>query len=195
MKNPLSYSIMLAKRWAWMLILGTVLCGGASFGVSEAIPPVYQASTTLIVNGYDSFIIPVQPVLIYAQSLTSPVVLDPVVERHPGLTREQLRAMMTVKPQPNTPIIELDVDNTNPQLARELANEVSQSFALFANSQLPGRVQILPAQEPTTHSGPNVLVNTMIGALVGLGLALALMSIFLRKSPLHPRDELDQLPE
>jgi polysaccharide biosynthesis transport protein len=199
MKNPLSYYIMLAKRWAWMLILGTVLCAGASFGVSEAIPPVYQASATLIV--YEKSIIPVPLVPTYAHLVTSPPVLAPVVERHPGLTLDQLRAIITVKPQPNTlifngsTIIELDVDNTNPQLATELANEVGQSFTLFANSQLPETVQLLPAQGSTRHSGPNVLVNTMIGALVGLGLSLALMRIFLRKSQPHPRDELDQFPE
>ena len=128
MKNPLNYYFSLAKRWAWMLILGTVLCGGASFGVSEAIPPVYQASTTLIVTAYGKFIIFVRPVPMDAQLVTSPVVLNPVVERHPGLTLEQLKAMITVKPQPNTQLIELDVDNTNPQLATELANEVNQSF-------------------------------------------------------------------
>ncbi|SRR6266571_1332947 len=195
MKNPLSYYFMLAKRWAWMLILGTVLCGGASFGVSEAIPPVYQVSATLIVSTYDKFIIPGPPVPTYAQLVTSPPVLAPVVERHPGLTLDQLKEMITVKPLSNSQLIELDVHNTNPQLAMELANEVGQSFLQFANSQLPGTVQFLPAQEPTTHSGPNVLVTTMIGALVGLGLALALMSIFLRKSPPHPRDDLYQLPE
>ena len=195
MKNPLNYYFSLAKRWAWMLILGTVLCGGASFGVSEAIPPVYQASTTLIVTAYGKFIIFVRPVPMDAQLVTSPVVLNPVVERHPGLTLEQLKAMITVKPQPNTQLIELDVDNTNPQLATELANEVNQSFVQFANSQLQGTIQFLPARVSTMHSSTKVLLNTMIGALVGLGLALALMIIFGGKYPPHPRDELYQFSE
>jgi polysaccharide biosynthesis transport protein len=196
MKNPLNYYFSLAKHWAWMLILGIVLCGGASFGVSDAIPPVYQASTTLIVNAYvGKFMIFVLPVPRDAQLVTSPVVLNPVVERHPGLTLEQLKAMITVKPQPNTQLIELDVDTTNPHLATELANEVSQSFVQFANSRLPGRVHFLPAGVSTVYFSTKVLLNTMIGALVGLGLALALMLIFGGPYPPHPRNELYQFSD
>jgi capsular polysaccharide biosynthesis protein len=194
MKNSLHSYFSLSKHWAWMLILVTVLCGGASFGISEAIPPVYQASTTLIVSAYDGkLMILVYPVpSYYAQLVTSPVVLNPVVERHPGLTLEQLKAMIIVKPQPNTQLIELEVDNTNPQRAMQFANEISQSFAQFSNSQLPGTIHVLPAQVSTMHFSAKVLLNTMIGALVGLGLALALMLIFGGTYPPHPRDELYQ---
>ncbi len=184
MKNPLNYYITLAKRWAWMLILGTVLCAGASYGISKAIPPVYQASTTLILNvgtstsAYDNLTASELAVPTYAQLLTTSPVLDPVAEQHPGLTSGQLRAMITVRPQANTPIIVLDVDNTDPHLATELATEVSQSFATFANSRLSGTVQVLPTQEPTSPIRPKVQSNTLTGALVGLGLALALIVIF-----------------
>ncbi len=185
MKNPFSYYTMLAKRWAWMVILGIVLCGGASYGISKITHPVYQASATLILNVGTStsststnFTASVQAVPTYAQLLTSPAVLDPVAEQHPGLTPDGLRAMITAIPQPNTLLIELAVENHNPRLAMDLANEVSQSFAQFANAQLPATVQILPAQMPTAPVRPKVLVNTIIGALVGLGLALALMVIF-----------------
>jgi len=86
--------------------------------------------------------------------------------------------MLSVKPQTNTQIIELDVQNTDPRLATQLANEVGQSFAHYANTQLPAAVQILPAELPTTPVGPSSLVDAGIGALVGLGLALALIVIF-----------------
>ncbi len=185
MKNPLSYYTVLAKRWAWMVILGIVLCSSVSFGISKITPRVYQASATLILNlgtsasaYYQNFPVSVQAIPTYAQLLTSPAVLAPVAERHPGLTTDQLRAMITVKPQPSTPLIELDVENRNPRLATDLANEVSQSFEQFSNGQLPVTIQILPAQMPTVPVRPNVLENTGIGALVGLGLALALIVIF-----------------
>src|SRR5437016_1871652 len=126
MKNPLNYYSLLAKRWAWIVILGVVLCGGASYGISKITHPVYQASAILILNvgaspsTYQNFAGSLQAVPTYVQLLTSPAVLDPVVERHPGLTREQLTAMITVKPQPNTLVIELDAENINPRLAMEL---------------------------------------------------------------------------
>src|SRR5205085_4231591 len=184
MKKPLSYYTMLAKRWAWIIILGIVICGGATYLISKITRPVYEATATLILSlgtsssPYDNLTASVQAVPTYAQLLTTPTVLNPVVAQHPGLTLQQLSAMLNVKNQPNTQLIELDVDNTNPSLAAELANEISQSFAQFANDQLPGTIQVLPAQQPTNPIRPKTLQNTAIGALVGLGLALALIVIF-----------------
>jgi len=83
-----------------------------------------------------------------------------------------------VKPQSNTQLIEIDVENSDPALAMQLANEVSQNFAQFTNSQFPGRVQIVPAQLPAGPIRPRPLLDTGIGALVGLGLALTLIVIF-----------------
>lgn len=184
MKNPLSYYTLLARRWAWVVILGIVICGGATFIVSKKEHPVYQASTTLIVNlaasqsAVGDFTGSVQAVPTYAQLLTSPSVLGSVTALHRGMTIQQLSAMITVKPQANTQLIELDVENSNPKLAMQLANEISQSFAQFSNAQLPATIQILPAQEPRAPIRPNVLQNTGIGALVGLGLGVALIVIF-----------------
>jgi polysaccharide biosynthesis transport protein len=184
MKNPLNQYIVLAKRWIWMIVLGVVICSGATFTVSKIIHPVYQASATIILNsgsyglGFSNFSAAVQAIPTYAQLLISPAVLNPVVAQHRGLTYQRLSAMITVKPQTNTLLIELDVENRDPRLAAQLANEISQSFAQFSNSQLPGTIEILPAQVPTDPIRPKVLLNTGIGALVGLGLALALIVIF-----------------
>jgi tyrosine-protein kinase len=200
MKNPLNYYTMLAKRWAWMMILGAVLCGSASFVISKITPPVYQASSILILNvgtsasSNENFTVSVQAVPTYVQLLNSSAVLSPVVEKHPGLKLEQLQAMITAKPQNNTPIIELDVVNRSPQLALELSSEVSQSLAQFSNSQLPGTIQILPALLNPGPVSPKVLQNTVIGALVGLGLALALMFFFeWRDDRLKSSEEVQEL--
>ena len=184
MKNLLNQYIVLAKRWTWMVVLGVVICSGATFIASKIIHPVYQASAIIILSAgsselnYSNFSSAVQAIPTYAQLLTSPTVLNPVVARHRGLTYQRLSATITVKPQPNTLLIELDVENSDPRLAAQLANEISQSFAEFSNSRLPGTIQFLPAQVPTDSVRPKALVNTGIGALVGLGLALALIVIF-----------------
>src|SRR5207244_885686 len=114
----------------------------------------------------------------YAQLLTSRQVLQPVVAQHPGLTLNQLSALVTAKPQPNTTLIELDVENSNPDMAMQLANEISQSFAYYSNAQLLGSVQISPAVRPSDPIKPKPLLYTEIGTLVGLGLALSLIVIF-----------------
>jgi len=191
MQNPLSHYVRIAKRWVWMVILGIVICGGVTFLISKRMPPVYQASAVIVVNLYSSPS-PLENVSAsqlaaptYAQLLTSPPVLEPVLARHPGLTLKQLGAMVTAKSQPNSSLIDLDVENGNPQLAARLANEISQSFASYTNTQpsytntqLRGIILIVPAEKPIDPIRPNSLTNAGIGALVGLGLALSLIVIF-----------------
>ncbi|MGZ6364372.1 MAG: polysaccharide biosynthesis tyrosine autokinase [Ktedonobacteraceae bacterium] len=184
MQNPLSHYMMLAKRWAWLMILGIVICGGATYAVSKFIHPTYQASTTLILtvgtgpSAYDTTTATLEALPTYAALITTPTVLNPVLEQHPGLTNQQLQGMVSVKPQSNTQLIELDVENTNPVLAAQLANEISQSFAQYGNTQLSGTVKVLPAQTPINPIKPKPSLDAAIGALVGLGLAIALIIIF-----------------
>ncbi|HZS78649.1 MAG TPA: polysaccharide biosynthesis tyrosine autokinase [Ktedonobacteraceae bacterium] len=185
MQNPLSRYLLILKRWVWMIVLGIVICSGVSYAITKVVRPNYQASATLILNvctaqssAYDCTTAGLEAVPTYAQLVTNSQVLNPVVARHHGLTLKQLAAMIAVKPQSNTLLMEIDVTNSDPNLAAQLANEVSQSFAQFSNTQLPGTVQVIPAQVPTDPVGLKPLYAAAIGGLVGLGLALALMIIF-----------------
>ncbi len=179
MQSPLSRYITLARRWAWMIILGIVICGGGTYIASKLIRPVYQSSAFIILimgssttSPYDSTSASLAALPTYASLITNPVVLNPVLAEHKGLTLDQLNNMLAVKPQSNTQVIEVDVKNTNPQLATQIANDVSHSFANYVNTQLPANVQVLPAQLPTLPVSPKPLPNAALGALVGLGLAL-----------------------
>lgn len=184
MNNPLSRYIMLIKRWAWLMIIGILICGGGGYAISKISRPVYQASATLILTlgtpqtPVDSLDASLGAVPTYAQLITTPQVLNPVVAQNPGITLQQLSGMATVTPGNNTQLIEVDVKNTDPQLAMNLANEISQSFQQFSNARLPATIQILPAQLPTIPVSPKTLTNTAIGALIGLVLAVALIIIF-----------------
>jgi len=182
MLNPLIRYVLLMKRWAWLLVLGITLCGGITYLLEKITPPVYQASAELVIamdtssSGDVTASIAAEPT--YAQLITNSQVLEPVITQHPGMSLEQLSAMVTVKPQANTQLIELDVQNRNPKLAMQLANEICRSFAQYANSRLSAPVQILPAQEPTNPIKPKPSQDTGIAALVGLSLAIALIIIF-----------------
>jgi polysaccharide biosynthesis transport protein len=189
MQNPLSHSLsyykMLVKRWTWVVLLGMVFCGGATYIVSLFIPPVYQASAIIYLNlgssntsPYDNVSASSAALPTYAQLITNPTVLTPVTWEHPGLTLNQLTSMISVQPQTSTQLIELDVESTNPRQAMQLANDVSQNFAQYANTQFSSGVQVIPATLPTTPVRPRPLRDTGIGALVGFGLALALIFVF-----------------
>jgi polysaccharide biosynthesis transport protein len=175
---------MLARRWAWLIVLGIVICGGVTYVISKRIPSVYQATATVIINvtsstsTFDNVSASEQIAPTYAQLITSPQVLRPVLVQHPGLLLNQLSGMVTAKFQPNTALIEIDVTNRSPDLAMQIANQIGQSFAYYANTQLPGSVQLLPAEMPTVPLSPKPLTYAGIGALVGLGLAVSLIVIF-----------------
>jgi polysaccharide biosynthesis transport protein len=184
MGNIFRYYVHLAKRWAWLLVLGAVICGSATYLISTFLRPVYQASAYLIIDigtaAHPSITESLQAVPTFAQLITTPAVLNPVVMQHPGMSTQDLVAMISVRPQTNTQIIELDVQASNPRLAAELANQVSESFAQYANAGAGGQetVQIIPAQVPSLPAQPRPLEDASVGGLVGLLLALMLVALF-----------------
>lgn len=193
MQSTLSHYATLVRRWAWLVVLGLVVCGGVTYVISKRIPPVYQASSILIINlksstsPYDNISASQLAASTYAPLLTSAEVLKPILESHPELTMQQLSDMVSTKTQPNTSLIELDVVNNDPVLAAQLANEISHSFASYTITQLftsstqtqdVGDVQIVPAETPVNPIKPKPSQYAAIGALVGLGLAIALIIIF-----------------
>lgn len=188
----------LAKRWAWLVALAVIFCGCATLIVSIVSPPEYQASADLFVSvnssssPSDNINASQLAVPTYALLITNSSVLQTVVAHHAGLTIQQLSSMITVNPQSNTQLIQLYARNNDPQLAMQLANEVSQSFVQFMSAQLLQRqttIHIIPAKLPTAALGPGRMQKAALGALAGLGLSLTFITVF------EYIDDLPQSPE
>jgi capsular exopolysaccharide synthesis family protein len=186
MQSSLSRYILLSKRWIWVILLGIIICGGATYLVSKLMNPTYQATTRLILttgssqsSAYDSTSAALELLPTYSQLIKDPAVLAPVAGKY-RMTIAQLTNMIDVKPQSNTLIVEITVSNSDPQLAAQIANDVADSFIQFSNTKLNSimRIQVIPALPPLTPVRPRPLTDSLIGALVGLGLALALIIIF-----------------
>lgn len=182
MGNRVKYCFLLARCWMWLLITGALVCGGATYGISLFLRPVYQASAYLIVDigasTHPSVTDSLQAVPTFAQLITIPAVLDPVAAQHRGMSTQDLSAMISVKPQANTQLIEVDVQADSPALASELANQVSGSFAQYVDADLPDTVRIIPASVPTLPVHPRPLQDAGIGTAVGLILSLILVALF-----------------
>lgn len=182
MGNIFRYYLLLAKRWFWLLTVCTLVSGGATCLISTYLRPVYQATAYLLINvgasAYPSVTESLQAVPTFAQLITIPAVLDPVAERHSGLSAQDLLAAISVKPQTNTQIIELSVQAAQPGVAADLANQVSQSFAQYVNTSAPGTVRFIPAMIPALPMQPRPLQDAAAGAAVGFILALILAMLF-----------------
>jgi capsular exopolysaccharide synthesis family protein len=184
MQISLSRYILLAKRWAWIIILGMVICGGTTYFITKLMPPVYEASTQLLINfpgtsQNDSTLAALAMQPTYSQLITNPNVLSSVASKY-HMTTQQLSSMVSTVPQSNMPIIAVVVDNHDPALATQLSIEVTKSFTNYATTNLGSQAQfsIIPAVQPIDPVKPRPSQDALIGAVVGLGLALAIIILF-----------------
>jgi capsular exopolysaccharide synthesis family protein len=182
MQQSLSYYLAVAKRWIWLVMLGIVFCGSGTYMYTKLETPIYQASAIIVINvmpsNFNNTQASIEAAPTYAQLVTNPAVLQPVLNMHPEMTLQQLDAMITVSAQPNTQLVEIDVQNSDQAFTAQLANELSQSFVQYSSAQQLGMVQALPAQVPTVPIKPRQFQDTAIGAFIGLALAIALIALF-----------------
>jgi capsular exopolysaccharide synthesis family protein len=205
MSSFLSRYWVIIKRWAWLLILGVVICGGATYAVTKfLLKPSYDASAKIVIkvtsanpeNDNDLAALTLMPT--FAEVVSDPTVLQPVATAH-KLTLQQLSQMVSATQQSTTLILQIDVTDSSPQLATQLANQVSQSFVqnylgsiyplstptptpkvTTTTNQVPSQVTgiLLPAVVPIMPTQPKPSLDSLLAAAAGLGLAIAIIVLF-----------------
>ena len=130
--------VALLWHWAWLLVLATILAGAAAYIVSKQMTPIFQASTTILVNGapatqstdYSSILSSERLTQTYSQLLTKQPILEGVIKRL-GINIDVgvLKKMVQVQPVRDTQLIEVRVQDTNPDRAARIANAIFQEFA------------------------------------------------------------------
>lgn len=187
MRSTLSRYIILAKRWVWVILLGVTICGGTTYLVTKLLmQPVYEADTRLLISlagtsQNDSTLAALAQQPMYAQLITNPNVLAPVAAKH-NLTVKQLSGMVKTQAGSNTAIIDILVDNSDPEKAALYSREIARSFTDYAATKLASQAtfSIIDPVVPSPGDAirPRPSQDSLIGALVGLGLALAIIVIF-----------------
>ena len=118
----------------------------------------------------------------YAEVATSPLVLDPVIDRL-DLDRSaaDLASSIAAIVPSDTVILEISVTDPDPQLAATIANAVGTEVTRAAAQLSPERADgtktvaattLAPALVPTDPSSPKMARNLGLGAAVGLLLGL-----------------------
>lgn len=130
----LSKYLSLLWHYAWLICLAALFAGIIAFGISKIIPPVYEATTTVMINGqsvnevisYSSMEMNVQLAQTYAQMMTQPTVLQEVQNR---LKIDEIDPKtITAVSLTNMPLITLTVKARDPQLAALIANTLVLVF-------------------------------------------------------------------
>lgn len=121
-------------RWAWLVILATLLAGAAAYLVSGLIPPTYQAQTTVLINevpsnqtvDYSSIVLSSQLSQTYAQMMIKSPVLDEVAKRV-GVAKI-LPENITAIAETNMQLITVSAESSSPGLAADIANTLVDVF-------------------------------------------------------------------
>ncbi len=126
--------LQIARRWAWLLILGLLLGAFSAFFYANSQTRIYESSIRVqIVTAlktvpnmdYNSYVEQNQLAQTYVQTLRSRPVLDAVAERTNTIIEpEQIRAQIVQ----NTQLIDIFVTDTDPQRAALIANTLVEVF-------------------------------------------------------------------
>ncbi|MHA7619991.1 polysaccharide biosynthesis tyrosine autokinase [Cellulosimicrobium cellulans] len=185
------YLLLLRRRWVTVAVaaaLGLVLAGAYSL----LSTPTYSARSQVYVSvqGSDSTTdllqgsnFTVRQVKSYIELVTSPRVLDPVVDEL-GLADDAASLAQRVQADSplDTALVNVTATDESPQLAAEIANATARSLAsVVAELETPvgggdSPVQISTvraASVPTAPASPNLRLNLVLGLVIGLAVGVA----------------------
>jgi non-specific protein-tyrosine kinase len=187
------------RRWAWLIILCTLLAALVAGTITWRLPKIYEAKVAVLVR-------PAQPLTVtpgaaaltidqilrtYARLMTERPMLDQVIGDR-GLQTDPvtLSRQISVTSDPNTAILDVAVRDADPGSARDTANTLVDDFI----AKIKG-IQKAEASAPTANSADNLVVWTravqpdkpisprpllnislalLAGLVVGIGLAFLL---------------------
>lgn len=188
------YIRVIRKRWQIIVAVALVVLAGAALATALS-PKVYEAQTQLFVStagSSDSSALlsgsnfTQERVISYADVITTPNVLDPVIKTlHLNTTAASLGTQITATVPLNTVLIQVAVRNTNPRVAAEVADAVGTQFTQTVaqlesvNKGQSSPVKVTVVSAPTVPTSPvspqpirNLGLGVVLGLLLGLGLAL-----------------------
>ena len=134
----LSQYVRTILRRAWLLVALPVLAVAGALAITSTFPPTYESEAHILVR-------PVQPISsldtsgapsssdevarTYAQMLTErPLLAQVIADLKLQTTPDQLQSAVKITPQPNTTVLKVNVQSSDPALARDIANMLIQDF-------------------------------------------------------------------
>ena len=197
------YFAIIKKRF-WIIALITVIAAVVSGAISFfVLKPVYEAKSTLIVNADkqaetqivtgDQITVTQKLAVTYGEIIKSRAVLDDVIKNLKlETTYESLSGQITVSPVKDTQIISISVQDTNPQKARDIANEIPKVFEKEAKRITKANdVQVIDkAILPKNPIKPNKVMNVLIAFVLGtmIGLFVVFLIEYLDNKMKTPQD-------
>lgn len=175
------------------IIISTLVCAFLMLFMSVfVISPKYSSSTDILVNrkvdnqvnAQAQLQADVQMISTYKDIITSPTILNAVSTqlKNQGfnMTPANIKSCISISNQQNSQVFTVAVKAKNPQLAAAIANTTANVFKVKVKKIMSvNNVSILSkAEENPNPVSPKVVLNTLIGLIVGCVLGLFLAFIF-----------------
>lgn len=178
------------RKWIIVAITAIAILISAivSFFILE---PIYETSTTILIGksnasnqaiNNEEILLNKNLVNTYSNIITSATVLNEVGDNLKlQITPDELYQKIKVNPIVDTEIIEIKVNDENPKLATDIANELSKvSIKNVQDIMKIDNVQVIDQAElPKNPVKPNKFMNIIIAAILGFMIGIAV--IFLRE--------------
>lgn len=176
----------LLMRYIWLIVALTIIGGLIAFSVSTFIlEPSYEASSTVFIRPrVNDGVISTGELAsnarlanTYSEIARSNSVLRNVTA--PGMTLDELRESITINAVRDTEIIRFTSIANSPQVSANIANQVVEAFIteIFEIIEIENLYVIDQAEFEPNRVGPNILLNTLIGLILGGMVAVGIVFI------------------
>lgn len=175
------FLVLLGKLW--IVILAGIICALCAGLVSKlVIKPIYTSGTKIYVTNRQDKEITTYSDLQTGTQLTKdynililsrPVIEQVIADLGLNITNQQLVSSITVNTPTDTRIIEIEVQNTDPYIAKQLADTIAEVSAerMVSIMEMEKASIVEAGNLPINQSSPNILINTFMGGLGGIFIA------------------------
>lgn len=154
-------------HWFWVLLICIVIGVVGGKEVAKLLPPTYQATSIIQLNGHAGSSSAIQSVAAYGTLVTSDSVLGAALKNFPDLTPGSIGSkQLVVNPANSSQTISIQVTLSNAKEAADLANDLAQSLVQQQNAtikaQLEKQLQIVNGQIDSINKNINALNQAII---------------------------------
>jgi len=191
---------LLLDRLIVILLVGVLAAGLAFLGTKFLITPKYQSTTSIyIMNQNDESKVNASDYTTsnfmtkdYEELITCQPVMEQVIaDLDLDFSVEGLKSMITIENKQDTRILYITVTDTDPARARQIADAVRSTSAVKIKDimKIEDVNTISSANLSSTPVSPNVFKNMIIGAALGIIIAIAVIVI------MHITDDTIKSPD
>lgn len=177
---------IIRKRVIWLFLIPVTAVIVSALVSLFVIKPQYEATTTLLIGraadqghiAYQDIMMYRQLVSTYSEIAKSRSVAEAVIkELRLNMTTDELSDLVTVNAVKDTEIIAIKVKNSDPDMARRIANQVATSFSkkVIGYSNIDNVLVVDKAITPNAPVSPNKGLNITIAGFLGIVLAIGLI--------------------